>query len=178
MKKNRFKVDTSSLLLILALACLLYYGLGVFGHGGRRESEVPIIGADYVEVVNVASYPLAVSIAQMERLDAINKLPPLLSGVDWSALAPGDRVVIQRGGPSEVSRMSPRKRIALGIPIDINSATQGELEAIPGIGEVRARKIIELRTKRGGISSLYDLLEIEGFGVKRVEALSHYATAD
>ena len=55
--------------------------------------------------------------------------------------------------------------------IDINIATVEELVALPGIGEVKARDIVELRTQMGGFMSIEDILNVEGIGEKTFESI-------
>lgn len=59
--------------------------------------------------------------------------------------------------------------------IDINSATQAQLELLPRIGPALAQRIIEERTRNGPFRSLRDLERVRGIGEKTVEALSPYA---
>jgi competence ComEA-like helix-hairpin-helix protein len=49
-------------------------------------------------------------------------------------------------------------------PLDINLATQRELELIPGIGNVTAQRIIQYREHLGGYTALEQLMEISGIG--------------
>jgi comEA protein len=49
-------------------------------------------------------------------------------------------------------------------PININSATEDELTALPGIGPARARAIIEYRETNGPFRSVNDLQQIRGIG--------------
>lgn len=51
--------------------------------------------------------------------------------------------------------------------INVNLATQEELESLPGIGPVIARAIIEERTRRGGFDSIEELLAVKGIGPAR-----------
>ncbi len=53
--------------------------------------------------------------------------------------------------------------------VDINSASSGELTAIPGIGEVMAARIIEYRTAHGRFRREEDLLNVRGIGEKKLE---------
>ena len=48
--------------------------------------------------------------------------------------------------------------------LNLNTATQEELEGLPGIGEVRASAIIAHRESHGGFDSLEELLQISGIG--------------
>jgi len=62
--------------------------------------------------------------------------------------------------------------------IDINRADFRTLTAIPGIGPVRARAIIDLRKKEGPLAELADLARIPGIGEKTVQNLSAYLKVD
>ncbi len=48
--------------------------------------------------------------------------------------------------------------------VDLNKATQAELEALKGIGEVKAKAIIDYRTKNGPFKSADDLDKVKGVG--------------
>lgn len=48
--------------------------------------------------------------------------------------------------------------------VDVNTATQAELEAVKGIGPSKAKAILEYRSKNGAFKSLDDLAKVKGFG--------------
>lgn len=58
--------------------------------------------------------------------------------------------------------------------IRINSATQSEIESLPGIGSVKAAAIIQFREENGPFSSIDDLQQISGIGSKTVENMKEY----
>jgi competence protein ComEA len=60
--------------------------------------------------------------------------------------------------------------------ININTATEQELEQIPGIGPSKAAAIIEYREKNGLYQNVTDLDKVSGFGEKTVDRLKDLIT--
>ncbi|MFI6516330.1 helix-hairpin-helix domain-containing protein [Spirillospora sp. NPDC050679] len=56
---------------------------------------------------------------------------------------------------------------AAGSPVDLNTATTEELDALPGVGPVLAQRIVEYRTQHGGFRSVEQLQEVTGIGARR-----------
>jgi competence protein ComEA len=61
-------------------------------------------------------------------------------------------------------------------PVNVNTATQAELERIPGVGPKTAEKIIRFREQQP-IRNLDDLKHVQGIGEKRLESLRPYLRA-
>jgi competence protein ComEA len=59
-------------------------------------------------------------------------------------------------------------------PIDLNSANQDQLEAIPGIGKFLATKILEYRNQNGSFQNYEDLDKVYGIGSNKLEKLRPY----
>ena len=55
--------------------------------------------------------------------------------------------------------------------VNVNTATQSELEGIKGLGPSKAKAIIEYREKNGPFKSLDDLDKVKGFGKANIEKL-------
>lgn len=55
--------------------------------------------------------------------------------------------------------------------ININTATLAELQTLPGIGETFAQRIIEYREANGPFRTVGELMNVDGIGEKRLEAL-------
>lgn len=70
----------------------------------------------------------------------------------------------RRQALDEYYAMHPRQeKLRQGQTIDINSADTTELKKIPGIGSYYARRIVELRKRRGAFVSESELLAIRNF---------------
>jgi competence protein ComEA len=63
-----------------------------------------------------------------------------------------------------------------GAVVNVNTATVEQLQALPGIGEVRARAIVEARERRGGFKNIDELVEIRGIGPAGLERLRSHVT--
>ena len=61
-------------------------------------------------------------------------------------------------------------------PVNINTATARELDALPGIGEVIAQRIIDYRNAHGPFGSVDELINVKGIGEKKLADLKPYAT--
>ncbi|WP_374340200.1 helix-hairpin-helix domain-containing protein [Methyloversatilis sp.] len=55
--------------------------------------------------------------------------------------------------------------------LDLNGATEAELDALPGVGPSRAQAIIEYRTKNGPFANVDELRNVKGIGDKTLSEL-------
>jgi len=51
-------------------------------------------------------------------------------------------------------------------PLNLNAATEAQLEALPGIGPATATRIVEYRKKNGGFKKVEELMNVKGIGEK------------
>jgi competence protein ComEA len=71
--------------------------------------------------------------------------------------------------PREDEEQSPQK-------IDINRAEAWLLEALPGIGEVLAQRILDYRSENGSFQRIEDVLKVSGIGPETFENIKDFIT--
>jgi competence protein ComEA len=62
--------------------------------------------------------------------------------------------------------------------VNVNTATATELERLPGIGEAKAKAILEERKARGGFKTVEELEDVQGIGKAALERLRPYVSVE
>lgn len=60
--------------------------------------------------------------------------------------------------------------------VNLNTASAAELETLPGVGEVTARRIIEYRDANGPYRSVDDLVHVQGISMRTIDGLRDLVT--
>ena len=55
--------------------------------------------------------------------------------------------------------------------VSLNSASQAQLETLPGIGPKTAQAILEYRRQNGPFASVDDIINVKGIGPKKLEKM-------
>ncbi len=153
---------------------VVWPGLYVLKAGSRLQDAIfaahgPTVLADLKRV------NLAAVLRDGDRvvIPRIQQPPPSFAEAETSE--PGrvmrpDTVSEAPPGPSAGRRpRTAAPRPTAGEPplaVNVNTATAAELERLPGVGPVLARRIVEFRAARGLFRRLEDLQEVEGIGPK------------
>ena len=66
---------------------------------------------------------------------------------------------------SPATKASAAKATAAS-PVNLNTATQAQLETLPGVGAKAAQRILEYRQKNGNFKKVEDLMNVKGIGEK------------
>jgi competence protein ComEA len=91
-------------------------------------------------------------------------------GATQPPLAAGDTAILSAEDPAgPVSLVSRRSASAVEFVVDLNRADAAELDRLPGIGPVLARRIIDYRTRHGRFSRCEELLAVPGIGPRLLE---------
>jgi len=148
-----------------------------------------------VHVAGAVTHPGVVELRTGARvIDAVEAVGGALADGDLdrlnlaAKLADGQRVYVAKVGQADpgvvagdgdgsapgggATNGSP----GVGTKLNLNTATQAQLEELPGIGPTYAQSIIAERERRGGFTSVNDLRSVRGIGEKRFAELSPLVT--
>ncbi|MEO3809992.1 ComEA family DNA-binding protein [Sphaerisporangium sp. B11E5] len=83
-------------------------------------------------------------------------------------LIDGEQIIVgAKAGTAAPPPAVPDPAATTTEPLDLNTATTGQLETLPGVGEVLATRIIEYRQTHGGFRSVDQLREVTGIGERK-----------
>jgi competence protein ComEA len=88
---------------------------------------------------------------------------------------------VPAGRPPAAVSTPARRSPEAGEPslaVNVNTATAADLERLPGVGPVLARRIVEFREARGLFRRLEDLQEVQGIGARLYRRLEPHLRLD
>ncbi|MFC5116805.1 helix-hairpin-helix domain-containing protein [Amycolatopsis halotolerans] len=179
-------------LALLAATAVIAGGLAIFGRSPAAEiaPQLPTARAQaphasktnenlVISVVGQVRSPGLVTVPSGSRVaDALRAAGGANPGVDLTALnlarklTDGEQVAV--GVPA--AQAAPAGSAAAASKIDLNSATAEQLDSLPGVGEVTARRITDWRTQHGGFSSVEQLRDVDGIGESKFQKLREQVT--
>ncbi|WP_123039773.1 ComEA family DNA-binding protein [Cohnella candidum] len=134
---------------------LLAYSLGT-----HKESGIP--------GWQPANTALQATLAEGEAPVEVSRKPTEEPAVSPSMQASPPPAAAGSGAPSPLP--------ANPAPLDLNRATESELDTLPGIGPAKAKAIVAYRDDRKGFRSVDELLEVKGIGAKLLERIRPLVT--
>jgi competence protein ComEA len=141
-----------------------------------QDAEAQEIPELSVHVVGAVSYPGVYRLEEGDRvIDAIEEAGGPLPEADLEALNlaqtvhDGQKVMVPMLGEGAVSSSSEGE--GESTKININHASEKELEELPGIGPTLAGRIVSYREKSGGFRSVEELKQVTGIGEKKFAEL-------
>jgi competence protein ComEA len=197
------RTRVGALLLLAGIAGFVWYQAGRSDaaalaptpvHASRRRTPVtttkpPVL----VHVAGAVMHPGLVRVTPGARVaDAIDAAGGAVPGADLDRLnlaakvADGQRVLVVLAGapggtgadPASAGSADPALGTGSedGAPVNLNTATTDDLDALPGIGPTLAAAILRERERRGGFTSVDQLRDVRGIGEKRFADLHDLVT--
>lgn len=141
-------------------------------------------GEVVVHVAGAVSSPGVYTLPADSRVDDAVRAAGATADADLSQLnlaqklADGQKITVPAAGetPAPADNAAPSDSSQSDALININTATQEELETLPSIGEVRAQAIIAYREEHGGFRTTDELMEVSGIGEKIFADISPHIT--
>jgi competence protein ComEA len=163
-RANKFYLFITVFLAIAAIAGGVMLAVQ---HSRSHPVEIVLSQTEPPELSGELYIGGAVANAGIYPLKEDDTLQTLLSdaGVETDA----DLSHIELHIPREGEEQAPQK-------IDINRAEPWLLEALPGIGEVLAQRIVDYRGENGPFKIIEDLLQVSGIGPATFEKIKDYIT--
>jgi len=162
------------------------------GPPGSSAAAGPAAGSSAV-----ATGRVVVDVAGKVRRPGIATLPAGSRVVDALAAAGGPRRGVRTGSLNLARILTDGEQIVVGLPeprgvaagaasaptsgaaipmVNINTATEPELEELPGVGPVTAQSILDFRTENGLFTTVDGLLEVSGIGDATLAKIAPYVT--
>lgn len=141
-------------------------------------------GEVVVHVAGAVTSPGVYTLPADSRVDDAVRAAGATADADLSQLnlaqklADGQKITVPVAGaaPADGSSAATTADSDNGGLININTATQEDLESLPSIGEVRAQAIITYREEHGGFRTIDELKEVSGIGDKIFADISPHVT--
>lgn len=86
-------------------------------------------------------------------------------------------MILTAGSIQVLAETKSGRQVAQAVVVNVNTASAQELESLPGIGAVKAQKIVEHRQGKR-FASVDDLLAVEGIGAATLERIRAQITVD
>lgn len=159
---------------------------GTAAEAGSAEAGAGVV---VVDVAGRVRRPGVVELPAGSRVvDALEAAGGVRGGVDLSGLnlarvlVDGEQVLVGAqpapaagAAPGTTAPTVPGATAPAAL-VDLNTADQAALEALPDIGPVTAQAILAWRTEHGGFTAVQELLEVDGIGPATLETLAPLVT--
>lgn len=195
-----FTLTRSRALLAAGAALAVVFGAAHFAGGSSSPARVTVEGAGFggppapkaaarapvpvlvVDVVGAVNRPGLYRLPPGSRIaDALARAGGETKHADSllvnlaAPLADGEQVIVPSvlvsGSSGVAAPASTAAAPSPAAPVDLNTATAEQLDALPGVGPVTAEKIIAYRQAHGPFTSVDQLDAISGIGPSRIADL-------
>ncbi|WP_340685485.1 ComEA family DNA-binding protein [Amycolatopsis coloradensis] len=172
--------------VLIAVAVIVTGAIALFGHRPGAETPPPLPSAKAAGDVPAAAgkAPLVVSVVGRVLKPGLVTVPPGARVADALTAAGGAQPGTDLTGVNLARRLTDGEQVGVGVPVpaaagtaappgklDLNSATAEQLDTLPGVGEVMAKRIVDWRSGHGGFTSVEQLRDVEGIGESKYRKL-------
>ncbi|HEY1571530.1 MAG TPA: helix-hairpin-helix domain-containing protein [Pseudonocardiaceae bacterium] len=189
MAKHRFAIAAVciGLLAVITTAVLLSHS-----HSEAAEAPVPLPPAVTAGPTPTSAAALVVSVVGRVADPGLITLPTGSRVADAIRAAGGALPGTNDLALDLARRLTDGEQIYVGIPtpaaaavpgsgdteskVDLNDATEDQLEALPGVGPAMAQHILSWRTQHGQFTSIGQLKDVSGIGDGRYAKLKDLVT--
>ena len=177
------------LVAAVLLGILLVLGVPRLLHHGSAQVAIPVLRAPRPARASPSAAKLVVDVAGAVRRPGLHALPPgtriadavaaaggATSRADVNAvnlaapIADGEQIVVPTRGTGTAG-VSSGGAPSPAAPLDLNTASLEQLDALPGIGPTTAQKILDYRQAHGSFHSVDELDAVPGIGQGRIAQL-------
>jgi competence protein ComEA len=160
LKKSR------NIMLAAAAALFLIVLVWRYGQGGNHAFQTDF------KPVNEQMQQLIDQGIEQTPIGSFSEKPSNTPGASKSESKPTAATKASKSTSPSISPSSiPKTAAKTTDKIDLNSATLEQLDALPGIGESKAKAILAYRQEKGSFTKIEQLLEVKGIGEKMLAAL-------
>lgn len=180
--------ETTALITVVARGAVRRPGIYTLAPGARVQDLIEAAGGQREEA-DLSDINLAAKIIDGSTLTLPSagtaivegRRIELRAGQSAAALNPpeytlsGWRPTAATPPPAQEKNTAPPSAGQTAGPVNLNTASAEQLDTLPGVGPVTAKKIIEYRSKSPFIS-VDDLINVHGIGEKKLEDIRPFAT--
>ncbi|GAA0531822.1 competence protein ComEA [Saccharopolyspora subtropica] len=185
--RSRVDPGRAGVLALALVASAVLLGVLALAWAGRPTAEPapPPVLPPPPPATTTAPPELVVSVVGKVHRPGLVTVAPGARAADAVAAAGGPLPDADLSGLNLARRLVDGEQLHVGVPVppqaqsgqagdskvDLNTATEDELDELPGIGEVTARRIVRWRAEHGRFESVEQLREVGGIGEARFARL-------
>ena len=155
------KVENAETIVIHIIGAVKKPGIVKLPEGSRIEDAIELAGG-LNEDADITNVNLAYVLDDGVKLKIPSTEDEFIDQEDYISKDNGNGIILEKNNSNESSNV-----------ININKATQIELETLTGIGPSIAEKIIEYREKNGNFKNIEDIKNVSGIGENKFEEIKN-----